>query len=119
MTETIVVGAVGIISTIVSWLLAKKKFNKEVDSITIKNMQESLDFFTKVSDDNKQRLKENCEENEALRKSNAALREELDALKIENKTLKEEISTLKDQIKNLTIMVKKIEGEQKKTKKTK
>lgn len=119
MSESLIVGGIGLLTTVVSWFLAKKKYNTEVESNIIQNMQETLDFYKKVSDDNKQRLKENCEENEALRKSNIALKEELDALKVENKTLKEEIEALKNQLKTLTAAVKKIEGEHSRTKKTK
>ena len=55
----------------------KKKYNTEVDSNLINNMQESLDFYMKLSDDNKERLEE-------VLKRNEQLESELDALKKQN-----------------------------------
>ena len=68
--QVIITGVVGLITTItsgwVSWLFAKKKYNAEVDSNLIENMQKSLDFYTKLSDDTKVRLEEALKRNEAL-----------------------------------------------------
>lgn len=68
--QVIVTGVVGLITTItsgwVSWLFAKKKYNAEVDSNLIENMQKSLDFYTKLSDDTKVRLEEALKRNDAL-----------------------------------------------------
>lgn len=68
--QVIVTGVVGLITTItsgwVSWLFAKKKYNAEVDSNLIENMQKSLDFYTKLSDDTKVRLEEALKRNEVL-----------------------------------------------------
>ena len=58
--ETLITGGIGILTTIVgswsSWIFARKKYNTEVDSNLIQNMQESLDFYRKLSDDNRERL---------------------------------------------------------------
>lgn len=68
--QVIVTGVVGLITTItsgwVSWLFAKKKYNAEVDSNLIENMQKSLDFYTKLSDDTKVRLEEALKRNDVL-----------------------------------------------------
>lgn len=68
--QVIVTGIVGLITTItsgfVSWLFAKKKYNAEVDNNLIENMQKSLDFYMKLSDDNKNRLDEALKRNDAL-----------------------------------------------------
>lgn len=68
--QVIVTGIVGLITTItsgwVSWLFAKKKYNAEVDSNLIENMQKSLDFYMKLSDDNKNRLDEALKRNDLL-----------------------------------------------------
>lgn len=68
--QVIVTGVVGLITTVtsgwVSWLFAKKKYNAEVDSNLIENMQKSLDFYMKLSDDNKHRLEEALKKNDAL-----------------------------------------------------
>ena len=68
--QVIVTGVVGLITTItsgwVSWLFAKKKYNAEVDTNLIENMQKCLDFYMKLSDDNKVRLDEALKRNDTL-----------------------------------------------------
>ena len=68
--QVIVTGVVGLITTVtsgwVSWLFAKKKYNAEVDTNLIENMQKSLDFYMKLSDDNKARLEEALKRNDVL-----------------------------------------------------
>lgn len=79
--STIVTAAVGFCTTtasaIVSWLLAKRKYNAEVDSSVIKNMQDSLEFYAKLSDDNKHRLDETRQRNEMLEKEISELRRQM------------------------------------------
>lgn len=76
--QVIVTGIVGLITTItsgwVSWLFAKKKYNAEVDSNLIENMQKSLDFYMKLSDDNKERLDEALKRNDQLQNEIMQLR---------------------------------------------
>ena len=79
--QVIVTGVVGLITTVtsgwVSWLFAKKKYNAEVDSNVIENMKQSLEFYTKLSDDNKSRLEEALKRNEALEKEISQLRQQM------------------------------------------
>lgn len=79
--STIVTAVVGFCTTtasaIVSWLLAKRKYNAEVDSNVIKNMQDSLEFYAKLSDDNKHRLDEARQRNDMLEKEIGELRRQL------------------------------------------
>lgn len=86
--QVIVTGVVGLITTItsglVSWLFAKKKYDTEVDGNVIENMQKSLDFYIKLSDDSKERLEE------ALKRSDA---------------LEEEITKLRDQVSELMLNI--------------
>ena len=62
MSEAIYLPIIGIIemvvTSIVTFLLTKKKYHAEVNNSVIKNMQEALDFYKNVSDDNKKRLEE-------------------------------------------------------------
>ena len=50
----------GLLTTIISgfsgWFFTKKKYNAEVDNNLINNMQESLEFYKTLADDNKRRL---------------------------------------------------------------
>ena len=70
MTELLITGGIGLISTIVSgwvsWIFARKKYNSEVDQNVIHNMKESLEFYKQLSDDNKERLDEMIKRNDEL-----------------------------------------------------
>lgn len=74
----------GVIATIVSgfssWFFTKKKYNAEVDTNLITNMQESLEFYKALADDNKARLDTVLTENAELRKEVAELREQVSKL---------------------------------------
>jgi hypothetical protein len=71
----------GLLTTIISgfsgWFFTKKKYNAEVDNNLINNMQESLEFYKSLADDNKRRLDEVLLENADLRKEVADLREQV------------------------------------------
>ena len=71
----------GVIATIASgftsWFFTKKKYNAEVDNNLISNMQESLEFYKALADDNKARLDDVLTENAELRKEIADLREQV------------------------------------------
>lgn len=74
----------GVIATIVSgfssWFFTKKKYNAEVDNNLINNMQESLEFYKALADDNKARLEDVLNENAELRKEISELRGQVDKL---------------------------------------
>ena len=82
--ETLITGGIGILTTIVgswsSWIFARKKYNTEVDSNLIQNMQESLDFYRKLSDDNRERLEIILRRNEELESEVKELRNQLFSL---------------------------------------
>lgn len=77
----IITGAVGIIATIVSgwvsWFFARKKYNSEVDSNLINNMKNSLDFYEKLSTDNRERLEEVLKRNTELEQEVEELRKQM------------------------------------------
>lgn len=102
MTELLITGGIGLVSTIVSgwvsWVFARKKYNSEVDGNLIENMQKSLEFYKNLSDDNEQRLDKVLEDNVALRQT-------VEELLRENKQLKREIDTLKDQVIKITTTI--------------
>lgn len=84
----LITAGVGFLTTIVSgwtsWFFARKKYNSEVDNNLIKNMNESLEFYKQLSDDNRKRL------DDALKRSDS---------------LEEEVNELRKQVLNLmTIM---------------
>lgn len=102
MTEILITGGVGVVSSIISgwtsWVFARKKYNSEVDGNLIENMQKSLEFYKNLSDDNEHRLDKVLEDN-------AALRQAVEELLKENKQLKREIDTLKDQVIKITTTI--------------
>lgn len=84
MNDTIIAIIGGFVTTILSgftsWFFAKKKYNAEVDNHLITNMQESLEFYKALADDNKVRLESVLQENAELRKEVNEMREKLVAL---------------------------------------
>ncbi len=84
MSETWIAILGGFLATIVSgfssWFFTKKKYNAEVDNNLISNMQESLEFYKTLADDNKARLENVLAENAELRKEVAELREQVSKL---------------------------------------
>lgn len=77
----LITGGIGLITTIVSswasWFFARKKYNSEVDSNLINNMKESLDFYERLSADNRGRLEEVLKRNTELEQEVRELRKQL------------------------------------------
>ena len=84
MTELLITGGIGLISTIVSgwvsWIFARKKYNSEVDQTVIHNMKESLEFYKQLSDDNKERLDAMIKRNDELEDEIKELRKQVSEL---------------------------------------
>lgn len=95
MIDVIITGAIGLVTTIVSgtvsWLSAKRKYNAEVDSTLIQNLQNSLDFYKNLVDDNARRLDDVLERNKDLEKRNQVLEEKVNNLSSQMFTLMAEI----------------------------
>ena len=60
-----------------TWFFTKRKYNAEVDNNVITNMQESLEFYKTLVDDNKARLEDALKENAELRKEIDELRKQV------------------------------------------
>lgn len=77
----LITGGVGLLTTIISswttWFFARRKYNSEVDSNLINNMKESLDFYKKLSTDNRERLEEVLKRNAELEQEVGELRKQL------------------------------------------
>lgn len=86
----LITGGVGIITTVISgwtsWFFARRKYNSEVDNNLIENMQQSLEFYKKLSDDNKNRL-------DGVLKRNAKLGQEIEDLRKQMFSLMNSICT--------------------------
>lgn len=77
----LITALIGIVTTFTSgftaWFFARKKYNSEVDNNLINNMKESLDFYKKLSDDNRERLNEVLKRNENLEEEVKELRQQV------------------------------------------
>ena len=77
----LITALIGIVTTFTSgftaWFFARKKYNSEVDSNLINNMKESLDFYEKLSTDNRERLEEVLKRNTELEQEVGELRKQL------------------------------------------
>lgn len=74
----IAVGTVpAVITGCVTWFLSRRKYKVEVDSNVIENMKQSLEFYTRLSDDNKARLDEALKKNAELEKEVRELRSQV------------------------------------------
>lgn len=98
INNEIIIAIIGVISTMIgtwtSWFIARKKYNVEVDSSLIENMQKSLDFYMRLSDDNKERLEEALKRNERLEEEVQILREQVTNLMLEyQKSLKNQVKS--------------------------
>lgn len=93
--DVLITAGVGVISSIISawtsWFFARKKYDSEVDNNLIKNMQESLDFYRQLSDDNKARLEEVLKRNAELEKRDERLEDEVRQLRNQVMTLMSQI----------------------------
>lgn len=70
MNTELIIAIIGVISTIVgswaSYFFTRRKYNSEVENTIIENMKQSLEFYTKLSDDNRTRLTAALKQNEIL-----------------------------------------------------
>lgn len=77
----LITGGVGIITTVISgwtsWFFARRKYNSEVDNNLINNMKESLDFYEKLSADNRERLEEVLKRNAESEQEVGELRKQM------------------------------------------
>ena len=95
--EVLLTAGIGVITTIASgwtsYFFTRKKYNSEVDLNLIEKMQGSLDFYTKLSEDNKRILDETLTKLEESEKRNEALENEIRELRNQMFTLMTQICT--------------------------
>lgn len=91
LTYSIITSITTIIGPIITWFLARKKNEAEVDGNIITNMKESLDFYKQLSDDTRDRL------DDTLSRLDAALRR--------NDQLEKKINDLEKQVMTLSMII--------------
>lgn len=81
MNTEIIIAIIGAFTTligpIITWTLAKKKYYVEAEHTVIENMEQSLEFYKKLSDDNRIRLEEMAKRNQALEDEVQELRKQM------------------------------------------
>ena len=79
--DVLITGLLGLAATITSgwssYFFTRKKYNSEVDHNLIENMENSLEFYKKLSDDNRARLEEMAERNRVLEVEIQELRKQM------------------------------------------
>ena len=90
MSNEVIIGIIGLISTVVSWFLSRKKYYADIESVKISNdsnaidsMNKSLAFYKDIVEDNKKRLDDSQEQISQLLKENYQLKQDLQTLKIQ------------------------------------
>lgn len=85
MNDLIISGIVAVVTTtigsVVTYLVTRKKYKAEVDNNVISNMDDSLEFYKKLSDDTNKRLDDILKKNNELIASNESLGKEVKQLK--------------------------------------
>lgn len=100
--EIIVTSVIGVIctalSSLVTWLFTRRKYNTEVEHNNIENMEDSLEFYERLSASNNKILEEVLKKSEELAKSNVELLIEVQNLRAQIGILTE---ILKNEVNNL------------------
>lgn len=86
------------ITGLITFLLTKKKYNIEVDNTYIQNMQKSLEFYEKLSDDNSKRLTVVLDRNQYLEERYLKVEERNERLEAEIEKVKTQMITVMGQI---------------------
>lgn len=86
------------ITGVITFLLTKKKYNIEVDNTYIQNMQKSLEFYEKLSDDNSKRLTAVLDRNQYLEDRYLKVEERNERLEAEIEKVKNQMITVMGQI---------------------
>lgn len=93
----IITGAIGLVTTFISslitWIFSRKKYNAEVNHDEIANMRESLEFYKNLSESNQRTLTEILNKSEELANTNIKLLIEVQNLKAQLSTLLQVINT--------------------------
>lgn len=116
MNEILSTSIVGLVSAFTtgfcSWFFTKKKYNVEVNGNEIENLQRSLDFYIKLSDDTNARLGEILDKNQSLdtqvsqlKEENAELKELVEQQNVQIKAQNTLIEKQSNQIEKLTEQV--------------
>lgn len=112
--EVIITAIIGLITTALgsgtSWVLARRKYNAEVEGSTVENLRESLEFYKRLSDDNRDRLEEILQRDQAIIDKDVDLSDKIIKLTAENRGLKQEIKELRQEVTELKLIIQSTNG---------
>lgn len=97
-----------LLTSVVTWFLARKKYMAEVKGKEINNMQSSLDFYEDLSDDARQRLHDLVDENKQLREENIRIREENAAIRVDNAAIRAENARVLKELEDIKLIVNRL-----------
>lgn len=97
-----------LLTSVVAWFLARKKYMVEVKGKEINNMQSSLDFYEDLSDDARQRLHDLVDENKQLREENIRIREENAAIRVDNAAIRAENARVLKELEDIKLIVNRL-----------
>ena len=101
MASEIVITLVGLfcttVSSIVTFILTRRKYNTEVDSQQIMNMNEAFDLYKKTMEESISSQRERMEETIKFQNS------KIETLQKENDSLKEQVNRLQNQLTTLVL----------------
>jgi predicted HTH domain antitoxin len=101
MASEIIITLVGLfcttVSSIVTFILTRRKYNTEVDSQQIINMNEAFDLYKKTMEESIVSQRERMEETIKFQNS------KIETLQKENDSLKEQVNNLQKQLSNLVL----------------
>lgn len=100
--------ASSLITSVVTWLLSRRKYQQEVKGNEITNMHSSLDFYEDLSDDARQRLHNLIDENRQLREENIRIREENAAIRVDNAAIRAENARVLKELEDIKLMVNRL-----------
>ena len=97
-----------LLTSVVAWFLARKKYMAEVKGKEINNMQSSLDFYEDLSDDARQRLHDMIDEKKQLREENIRIREENAAIRVDNAAIRAENARVLKELEDIKLIVNRL-----------
>ena len=86
------------LTSLVTWLLSRRKYNSEVEHNNIENMEDSLSFYEKLSDSNNKILQEILDKYEKVAQTNVELLLEVQNLNTQVRILTEVIKNEVDSV---------------------
>lgn len=84
MSNELLIGLIGVVTTFLSgftsWFFTRKKYNSEVDNTVINNLQDAVNTYKLICDDNKRTIEEYIKGKDQLEEEIKDLRKQVNEL---------------------------------------